>query len=157
VLPNCRVPPRRFASLLSASGLTNYLRNRSEVGRLCRAVDKISSENREANLRDQAQARNLREWKRSSSSVSSKRSTSNAQRPTLNSDGQFQLSPSEHSTISQQLLLRRLHELDRRAISITHVDDPLTGVWTGSQRLRFANRFPAGGGNFLQHGAEIID
>ena len=42
---------------------------------------------------------------------------------------------------------RRLHELDRGAVGITHINDTLAGVRAGLESLRFSRCLPAGGGD----------
>src|ERR1700730_14205751 len=56
---------------------------------------------------------------------------------------------------ARSTLSRRLHELDRRAVGIAHVDDALSLVRTSLKRLRLAGGFPTGRGDFFQHCVEI--
>ncbi len=53
--------------------------------------------------------------------------------------------------------LARLHELDGRAIRITHVNDALPGVRSRFEDLRFASGFPSRSSDFFQDRIEIIN
>ncbi len=56
-----------------------------------------------------------------------------------------------------RLVRRRLHEFDRGAVGIAHIDDTLPGVRAALQGLRVACCFPTRGSDPLQNGVEVID
>jgi hypothetical protein len=52
---------------------------------------------------------------------------------------------------------RRLHELDGGSVGVANIDDTFSGVRTRAECLRFASDAPAGGGDCIQDGVEVLD
>src|SRR4030095_6241684 len=59
----------------------------------------------------------------------------------------------ERSTVVRRLL----HEFDRSAVGIAHVDDLFPGVWSRGQGLRLTGGSPSRAGNCRQHRIKIVD
>src|SRR6266576_7038068 len=51
----------------------------------------------------------------------------------------------------------RLHELDRDAVRVTNIHNPLPGVWTCFKNLRRAGSFPTRRYDPFEHALQVID